>query len=49
VNNTPGLDAPVLIGRYLPDKVPLTRVKQLFPERTLFLYRVREGEWRRLE
>jgi hypothetical protein len=48
VTNTPSLDAPTLIGRYLPDEVPVSRVKQLFPGRNLFLYRVRDGEWRRL-
>jgi hypothetical protein len=48
VINSPGLDGPVLIGRYLADEVPLSRVKQLFAGRTLFLYRVRDEEWRRL-
>jgi hypothetical protein len=49
VTNSPGLDTPVLIGRYVPDRVPLATVRQLFPDRNLFLYRVRENEWRSLE
>jgi hypothetical protein len=49
VTNGPALDGPVLIGRYLPDEVPVSRVKRLFPDRTLFLYRVRNDEWRRLD
>ncbi len=49
VTNTPDLSGPVLIGRYLPDIVPLDEVKRLLPDRSLFLYRVRERDWQRLE
>jgi hypothetical protein len=49
VTNAPALDAPVLIGRYLPDEVPVSQVRRLFPDRTLFLYRERDDEWRRLD
>jgi hypothetical protein len=49
VTNAPDLRGPVLIGRYLPDIVPLEEVKRLFPDRSLFLYRVREKDWQRLE
>jgi hypothetical protein len=50
VTNSPDLRGPVLIGRYLPDVVPIAEVKQLFPDRTLFLYRYRgqEEAWRRV-
>ena len=48
VTNAPGLSGPILIGRYLPDIVPIAEVKRLFPGRSLFLYRVRDNEWRRL-
>jgi hypothetical protein len=49
VTNSPDLSGPVLIGRFLPDSVPVAEVKRLFPERSLFMYRVREDEWRRLD
>jgi hypothetical protein len=38
-----------LIGHYLPQFVPVAEVKRLFPERALFLYRVREDQWQRLD
>jgi hypothetical protein len=49
VTNAPDLRGPVLIARYLPDIMPLEEVKRLFPDRSLFLYRVRENDWQRLE
>ena len=49
VTNAPDLRGRVLIGRYLPDIVPLEEVKRLFPDRSLFLYRDREKDWQRLE
>ncbi len=49
VANRPDLTDPVLIGRFLPDSVPVAEVKRLFPDRHLFLYKVREDAWRRLE
>lgn len=49
VTNSPDLGGPVLIGRYLPDQVPIAEVKRLFPDRTLFLYRARDESWSRIE
>ena len=49
VANPPDLRAPVLIGHYLPELIPVSEVKQLFPDRKLFLYRVHENEWRSLD
>jgi hypothetical protein len=49
VANPPDLGGPVLIGNYLPNLIPVTEVRRLFPDRKLFLYRVRQGEWRRLD
>jgi hypothetical protein len=49
VTNSPDLSGPVLMGHYLPELVPLAEVKRLFPNRTLFLYRVREDRWERLD
>lgn len=49
VANPPDLQAPVLIGHYLPNLVPVSDVKRLFPDRKLFLYRVREDDWRSLD
>jgi hypothetical protein len=48
VANPPDLVAPVLIAHYLPDVVPVAEVRRLFPDRKLFLYRVRQDEWREL-
>ncbi len=49
VANPPDLRAPVLIGHYLPDLIPIAEVRRLFPDRKLFLYRVRQDEWRTLD
>jgi len=49
VTNRPGLTDPILIGRFIPDRVPIAEVKRLFPDRHLYLYKVREDEWRRLD
>lgn len=48
VINPPDLQAAVLIAHYLPDQVPVSDVRRLFPDRKLFLYRVRQDEWRDL-
>lgn len=48
VVNDPTLDGGLLIARYLPETVPVERVRQLFPDRTLFLYRTREKRLERL-
>ena len=49
VTNSPDLTSPVLVARYVPDLVPIAEVKRLFPDRTLFLYRVREESCVRIE
>jgi len=49
VTNSPDLKSPVLVARYVPDLVPIAEVKRLFPDRMLFLYRVREESWTRIE
>ena len=49
VTNSPDLAGPVLIGHYLPELVPIAEVKRLFPDRALYLYRVREKQWSRLD
>src|SRR5260221_14737319 len=48
VTNSPDLAGPVVIGRYIPDVVPLAEVKRLFPDRSVFLYRARDNRWSRL-
>ncbi len=48
VINNPDLSGPVLIGHFRPDSVPLAEVRRLFPDRSLFLYRAREDDWRRM-
>jgi hypothetical protein len=49
VTNSPDLAGAVLIGRFIPEVVPTVAVRKLFPDRTIFLYRVRENEWRKLD
>lgn len=59
VANSPDLSGPLLIGRYLPGTVPFDEVRRLFPDRSLFLYRIRnvfrngvripDEEWRRIK
>ncbi len=59
VVNSPDLTGPVLIGRYIPESVSLNEVRRLFPDRSVFVYRIRnvfregsrtrEEEWRRIE
>jgi 4-amino-4-deoxy-L-arabinose transferase-like glycosyltransferase len=49
VSNSPDLQSPVLIGHYLPNLVPIAEVRRLFPDRKLFLYRVRQDQWRSLD
>lgn len=56
VVNSPGLTAPLLIGHYIPETVSLEEVRRLFPDRIVFVYRIRnvyrngvripEEEWR---
>lgn len=40
VFNSPGLDAPILRARWLPDRYPAERVFELFPERTIYWLQV---------
>ncbi|MFN0050681.1 MAG: hypothetical protein ACKV0T_00730 [Planctomycetales bacterium] len=47
--NSPELKAPILRARYLPESVPLERVRELFPDRSLFLYQARSETLRRLD
>jgi hypothetical protein len=49
VINTPDLAGPVLIGHFLPESAPIAELKNLFPDRSLFLYKVREDDWRRID
>jgi hypothetical protein len=59
IANSPELTGPVLIGRYLPETVPLQEVRRLFPDRSLFVYRIRnvyrngvrvpQEEWRQIK
>jgi hypothetical protein len=59
VANSPDLAGPLLIGRYIPEVVSLEEVRRLFPDRSVFVYRIRnvfregsrtrEEEWRRIE
>ena len=42
VTNHPNLSsAEVLIGHYLPDVISLEKVRELFPDRSVFVYRIR--------
>lgn len=38
VINSPGLDQPVLTGRYLPEQYPPAQLQQIFPDRKLYLF-----------
>jgi hypothetical protein len=48
VYNDPDLTAPILRGRYRPHKTDLAKVRAAFPDRTLYLLRVKPLELRRL-
>jgi hypothetical protein len=59
VVNSPELTGPLLIGHYIPETIPLEEVRRLFPDRSVFVYRIRnvyrqgvripEEEWRRVD
>ena len=48
VSNDPALQSNVLLGRWRPESVPLERIRQAFPDRAIYLYRVKNDEWVRL-
>jgi hypothetical protein len=48
VNNSPALDDRILYARELPDSVPPERVRQLFPDRALYLLDIPGGRLDRL-
>jgi hypothetical protein len=48
VTNDPALQGDVLLGRYLPETVPVPEVRRLFPQRSVFLYHARTGQLERL-
>ncbi len=43
VVNSPSLDAQVLVGRYVPELVPMSRVLAAFPDRRIFVFDARPG------
>jgi hypothetical protein len=47
VTNDPDLSGPVLIGRWLKD-VPLSRVRELYPDRAVYLYDAQREQWQLL-
>lgn len=49
VVNDPDLKGPVLRARYLPQVISLARLKELYPDRTIYLYRVLDKQWIRME
>ena len=48
VVNDPGLDSHVLVGRYIPKVVPMSRVLELFPRRRVFVFDVVGGGLREI-
>ncbi len=48
VINDPALNSEVLVARYMPEQFGLEDLQRLFPQRTLFLFRAKSGEFRRL-
>jgi hypothetical protein len=48
VYNDPDLSAAVLRGRYRPGKTNLAKVHAAFPDRALYLYRVKKGQLTRI-
>ncbi len=48
VTNPPNLSGPVLYGRYLPKQIPLTRVKELYPNRHVYLFDAKTNQLRHL-
>jgi hypothetical protein len=48
VNNRPSLDGEILYAHDLRESIPVERVRQLFPERALFVYHAKEGRLERL-
>lgn len=48
VVNDPDLSAPVLRGRYKPGKTDVAQVRAAFPDRTVYLFRVKTSELQQL-
>ena len=46
VVNEPTLDAAVLVGRYVPKVVPLSKVLGAFPQRRVFVFEAQTGRLR---
>ena len=46
VVNEPTLDAAVLVGRYVPKVVPLSKVLRAFPQRRVFVFEAQSGRLR---
>lgn len=49
VNNAPALDADILRGRYLPNEYSLEQIAAALPNRSIWLYRQKEGRLQRLK
>lgn len=41
VTNRPDLQSDLLLARYIPDQVPIGRVRELFPDRSVYVFRYR--------
>lgn len=41
VTNHPSLQSDLLLARYIPNQVPIARVRELFPDRTVYVFRYR--------
>lgn len=48
IHNPPDLSGPLLIGRYRPGKTKLSAVTEAFPDRAVYLWRMREGTFERV-
>ena len=48
VVNKPMLDTPLLVGRYIPKVVPMSRVLNLFPGRRVFVFDAGRGDMREI-
>ena len=48
VVNEPMLNTRLLVGRYVPKLVPMSRVVKLFPDRRVFVFDVRSGSMREI-
>lgn len=49
INNPPDLKADILVGRFRAERTDLGKVQQAFPDRTIYLYRVKQNDWRRIQ